>query len=252
MKVLKLYARRYISLITGVSKRVIHTAKGRQFVHFLHIGKTGGSAIKYALKLYSSNARYAIYIHNHNFILRDVPKGEGVVFFLRDPIERFISGFYSRQRQGQPKFFFPWSSGEKDAFEYFNTPNDLAITLSSQNREKKYRAQKAMKSIAHIKDIFWKWFESEEYLKSRMSDIFFIGFQERLFEDFEILKSKLALPDSIMLPRDEIQAHKNPDHLNKNLNEKAVENLKNWYKEDYKVIRICKEIIENQDLGCTQ
>ena len=87
---LKLYARRYISIITEVAKRVVHTAKGRQFVHFLHIGKTGGSAIKYALKSYSSNARYAIYIHNHNFILRDVPKGEGVVFFLRDPIERFI------------------------------------------------------------------------------------------------------------------------------------------------------------------
>ena len=35
---------------------------------------------------------------------------------------------------------------------------------------------------------------------SRLDDLFFIGFQEHLREDFELLKSRLWLPSDRMLP----------------------------------------------------
>ena len=73
----------------------------------------------------------------------------------------------------------------------------------------------AMRNIAHVRDSYWKWFESEEYFLSRLEDLFFIGFQEHLSADFEILKSKLRLPDSLLLPMDPIQAHANPLGLDK-------------------------------------
>ena len=38
------------------------------------------------------------------------------------------------------------------------------------------------------------WFGSGDVLRARIDDVFFIGFQDRLDEDFELLKRKLPLP----------------------------------------------------------
>ena len=97
-----------------------------------------------------------------------------------------------------------------------------------------------MKSIEHVRDSYWKWFESEEYFLSRMDDIVFIGFQENLSQDFETVRLKLGLPQGVSLPTDEVLAHKNPAHLDKTLNYRAVENLKHWYAEDIKFYAQCR------------
>ncbi len=235
--------RKTLSRIKKESKRVMQKMQGKQFVHFVHIGKTGGLAIKYALHQYSADSRYVIHLHPHNVRLRDVPKGESVVFFLRDPISRFISGFYSRQRQGLPRGFNRWSPDEKNAFKEFSTPNQLAIAISSTDDEEKRKAQLAMKSIQHVRDSYGKWFESEDYFRLRLSDFFFIGFQESLVEDFDILKSKLGLPENAELPNDDILAHRNPTGLDKTLTNEAIENLKKWYKDDFKFIALYEEVI---------
>jgi hypothetical protein len=211
-------------------------------VHFLHIGKTGGTAVKYALSQHLAESPYAICLHGHDFKLRDVPQGEGFVFFLRDPIARFVSGFYSRQRQGQPRGLWPWRPEEREAFEHFGTPNELAMGLSSRQEENRTRAQEAMKRIRHVKNSYWRWFESEEYFRSRLSDVFFIGFQESLAEDFCALTAKLGLPDS-ELPDDDIHTHRNPRDLDTALESEAIENLKRWYQDDYRFVRLCKEFL---------
>lgn len=239
----KVKFREILSRIKKELKRVIQKMQGKQFVHFLHIGKTGGSSIKYAMSQHFADNCYAIYLHSHHVRLRDVPGGERVIFFLRDPISRFISGFYSRQRQGRPRYFRRWNPDEKNAFEEFSTPNQLAIAIFSTDDKEKRRAQSAMESIQHVRDSYMEWFESEDYFRSRLSDVFFIGFQERLAEDFDILKLKLGLPENTKLPDDDILAHRNPVELNKTLADEAVENLKKWYKDDFKFIALCEEII---------
>ncbi len=207
-------------------------------MHFLHISKTGGTAVKKTLQLFLISERYIIKSYGHNMTLRMVPKGEGVIFFLRDPITRFTSGFYSRKRKGQPRYNCPWSENEKIAFEYFETPNDLGLALSSQDEKERARAEKAMRGIGHVNTSYWDWFESEEYYLSRLADIFFVGFQESLTEDWGKLRLKLGLPDSVKLPENDIEAHRNPQHLDRSLQDEAVENLKSWYQDDYKFIRL--------------
>jgi len=224
--------------------RAIDRMRGKKYVHVLHIGKTGGTAIKDALKPHRRAGRYVIRLHSHNVSLRDVPEGEYVVFFLRDPISRFISGFFSRQRQGMPRRFCPWSADENIAFQEFATPNKLAVALSSGNEEEKARAMKAIQNVEHVKTSYWDWFENESYYLSRLSDIFFIGFQENLSADFELLKSALGLPRGVSLPSDDIRAHKTPAGLDRTLEEKAVENLKRWYARDYDFIRLCRDTIK--------
>ena len=50
-----------------------HTTLGKKRVHFLHIGKTGGTAINYALKNHLITSRYVISMHLHGVKLRDIP-----------------------------------------------------------------------------------------------------------------------------------------------------------------------------------
>lgn len=227
----------------------MQTLRERQAVHFLHIGKTGGTAIKYALKPFLINDRFVIHLHPHTFTLRNVPEGERALFFLRDPVTRFVSAFYSRQRQGQPRIFMPWTPDEKVAFSHFDTPNKLAIALSAEDENERAKAVAAMKSIGHIRMHYWDWFDSEQYLMSRVADIMFIGFQESLVEDFQRLKAALGIPEAAALPADDVQSHRNPSHLDKSLQEQAVENLKQWYQQDYQLIAVCQGLVDQMRLN---
>jgi len=174
--------------------------------------------------------------------LRDIPKGESVFFFLRDPVGRFISGFYSRQRQGKPRYHSPWNNEERIAFSIFNTPNELALAISSEDPVERRHARDAMQSIRHVNSSYLDWFENEGYFRSRLDDIFFIGMQERLTEDFETLKLKLRLPAEAVLPNDDISAHKNPASLDVRLTTEALDNLASWYARDYEFFRQCKAL----------
>ena len=232
---------------TGFPWRASHDAGP---VHFLHVGKTGGTAFKHAMErtMQSSHAQEGeppctVHLHRHDVRLRDIPEGERFFFFVRDPVGRFVSGFYSRQRRGRPRYCGRWSREERYAFERFPTPDRLACALSSTNGEERISAETAMRSIPHVRDSYWKWFESEDYFLSRRDDLFFIGFQKTLSEDFEILKSRLRLPAGLRLPDDEVQSHANPRHLDRTLVDTAVANLSRWYERDFLFLRLCDRII---------
>ncbi|MBD3328478.1 hypothetical protein GF340_04200 [Candidatus Peregrinibacteria bacterium] len=227
--------------------RLLAKLQKKDIVHFLHIGKTGGSSIKYALhdkKKVLTNHKFIILCHAHNFTLTDTMVGEKLFFVVRDPVDRFISGFYSRKRQGLPRICVEWSDSEKEAFEAFATPNELALALSSKDPTTKEKAEKAMRSIGHVRSSYWDWFKSEELLLSRKSDILFIGNQVKLDEDFARLKKILNLPTDLDLPKDPVKAHKNPYHYDKHLDNQARDILKDWYYKDYAFL----QLLEKNDL----
>ncbi len=225
----------------------LYKLKGKQVVHFLHIQKTGGSAIKESIRYNLTNDKYVIQLHGHGFTLKDVPKGHKCFFVIRDPISRFVSGFYSRKRKGQPKYNIPWKINEEIAFNQFSTPNELALALSSENTDIKESAIRAMKNIANIKSSYCDWFHDEDYFLSRLEDILFIGEQEHLECDFEKLKRILFLPDQLKLPQDKVKAHRSNSNEDKHLDDQAKENLMLWYAQDYEFIKLCQEkIIKNK------
>lgn len=215
-------------------------------VHFLHIGKTGGSAIKHVLKKHLETPKYIIELHGHGTSLKDIPKGEYVVFFLRDPVSRFISAFYSRQRKGQPRYYSEWSDQDKEVFEIFKTPNNMACSLADQNSKQHSLSIKAMKSIQHFTP-YKKWYIDFEYFNSRIEDVLYIGFQESLTTDFAELVNTLELPQSVaILPTDDIAAHKNPKDLDKVIDKNGVLALRDWYSDDIKFISLCKRAMSNK------
>ena len=203
-------------------------------VHFLHIGKTGGTAIKNTLRDHTHNGPFRILLHDHKTTLPDIPQKEKVFFCVRDPIDRFVSGFYSRQRQGRPTYYAKWRKEERIAFGQFSTPNELGLALSSQNKDIASMAKFAMRSISHVNTSYWDWFKDEQYLLERAGDILYICRQERLAEDFDELVRRLELSSSLSLPVvNSAGAHSNPETLDKRLDDAAAQNLRDWYAKDY-------------------
>jgi hypothetical protein len=203
--------------------------------HFLHLSKTGGTAVKAALRDATDAGRYHLVLHTHRTRLRDIPPGEKFFFFLRDPLARYTSGFYSRRREGRPRYDFPWSAAEAKAFGRFQTPNALALALAGR-RLLNGPARKAMAAIEHVRDGYTRWIDGPSELLSRSSDLLHVGFTETLEQDFEILKRKLGLPAELRLPEDPVASHRTPGHLDRALDERGRAALEKWYRKDYELI----------------
>ena len=214
----------------------VRTRKPR--AHLIHIGKTGGTAIKSALAPRTTEGRYQIMLHSHEVGLRQIPSGDKVFFAVRDPLERFVSGFNSRQRQGQPRYNFPWTAGEERAFRLFSTPELLGSALSSNEGETRAAARQAMISIGHIQDSYWRWFEGLDYLQSRRDDLLLIMWFPSLDSSFARLCELLELP-GLALPNDDVTAHRNPASADRSLSDHAIDNLKGWYGSDFAFMELC-------------
>jgi hypothetical protein len=214
---------------------------GRRNVHFLHIGKTGGTALRTTLQ-HHGWGRYNLVFHPHRSLLTDIPRGELVVFFLRDPVTRFVSGFDNQRRHAAPYYNVEWSDGERVAFERFGNAEALALALGSGDAGSRAAAETAMEEIHHLRQPFWDWFGDEAYFRSRLEDVFFVGFQETFTADFAALRQKLQLTDDVQLPDDERLTQRRPDAAVP-LSAEAGELVRAWYAADYRLIRVVEQTL---------
>jgi hypothetical protein len=211
----------------------------------LHIGKTGGTAVKNALGNYLGSDSFDIKLHKHHVTLVDIPQGEKVVFFLRDPITRFISGFYSRKRKGQPRIYAEWDELDTKVFHCFDTPNALAKALGGPVGDSRRLARAALSKMIHSRQYSY-WTGDIEYFLSRLDDILFVGFQESLERDFLTLKQIVGLPSHCQLPNDDVAAHRSVGGDDKKIDPEVMLLLKNWYQSDRIFIALCRQIMASR------
>ncbi|MGB7405112.1 MAG: sulfotransferase family 2 domain-containing protein [Pacificimonas sp.] len=223
------------------SRRCLASLSNKRLLHFLHIGKTGGTAAKLALAELGSAPRHQLFLHGHRMTLADVPVGEGTLFFLRDPVSRFISGFNSRLRKGRPRTYVEWSAPEAAAFAIFKTPDDLASGLASTDAGRRADAMRAFEGIQHVRDRYDKWFGSPEYLLKRRNDIFFAGRQERLTDDVKRLFDCLNVPTDPRMPEDDVAAHRAPARMCTELSPRSETILKELLAADYRYLDLIDE-----------
>lgn len=222
--------------------RIFAAATERQIVHFLHISKTGGTAVKWALRRNVILPDYVILLHGHKTTLADVQPGESVIFCVRDPIQRFISGFYSRWRKGRPRHYSPWTRSEREAFARFTHPTQLAEALYAHEDEIRNAALEAMASIKHVNTSFWDWLIDEAHLKRHKSNVLTVARQEHLSQDFEEMKRILGIQEDISLPSDPIKSHRSPASLDRHLTALAIDNLRQWYDQDFACLKVCEQL----------
>lgn len=226
-------------------QRVVSVAEphdGRPPLNVLHIGKTGGTALKHVLTEHQAASRYQLLFRGHDVKLADIPVGERFMFLIRDPLTRFVSAFNGRLREDRPRYHYPWRDEERVAFGIFNAPDQLAVALSASDPVKREQAEQAMRGIGHVNTPYTFWFGDVDAFRARLSDVFFIGLQDRLDEDFELLKGKLDLPREVRLPGDERASHRTPAGFQDQLSETGRSNLERWYAWDVEFVRLCREL----------
>ena len=230
-------------------------------VHFLHIGKTGGTAIKSALRdaglafIKPKNAHKfpetpygRIQVHNHNFRMDDVPPGDHVIFFLRDPISRMVSGFHSRLNKGQPRYLSEWTPDEQRAFEAFPTVQRLAAALASDDAAERSLAGWAMKRIRHLGPME-RFTGPPDRIGARLDQVLHIGRQETLDADWRQIKRLLRLPAELELPTDPVAAHRGTRRDAPELDDRAVAALHDWYARDYVLLEFCEQLRAKRGWG---
>ena len=133
--------------ITPGGRTAAHQAEP---AHLLHIGKTGGTAMKEALRPVKTAGRYELLLHGHGTRLNNIPDGEPVFFVIRDPVERYVSGFNSRLREGA-RAIPPWTPLEKVVYERYPSADSLGRALSAEDPVERGRAAAAMMSLQHVR-----------------------------------------------------------------------------------------------------
>ncbi len=212
----------------------------KQRAHLLHPGKTGGTALKAALAPVAQDGRYEIQLHRHNVLLSDIPAGDRVFFSVRAPLDRFVSGFNSRQRKGRPRYDIPWSAAEERAFTTFPSPDSLGRALSSEDPQELRAAREAMMSIGQIRYSYWRWFLDADYFVQRRSDFLLILDFSELESSFRQLCQLLEV--RAVLPRDDVAAHRNPVDAPRHLSSRAAANLTKWYAADLTFVELCGKL----------
>ena len=74
----------------NLSSNLPDVRKDRRILHFLHVGKTGDTTIKTALRPHVCSGLYLIFLQQDTLRLKQVPPGErSIIFFLLNPVILF-------------------------------------------------------------------------------------------------------------------------------------------------------------------
>lgn len=212
-------------------------------VHFLHIGKCAGSYIKTLIRAINTQQQSVqIVAHPHRVILASLPPGTEYFFSIRLPEARFLSGFYSRKRKGQPRYYSEWSDQERLAFSTFEHANDLAEALFEEGG-KGQQAFAAMKSIEHLAVGQSDYVRGFGFFLTSRPPLAIIR-QEHFDQDIEVLYRRLGIAHPPQVAAEDVTAHRNDYANTPPLSEKAVANLRRWYGQDHEFYRLCAAWIE--------
>ena len=214
----------------------------REVLHFLHIGKTAGTQISHLGRQISDRSGlFRFEGHGHAAGLADLPNGSLYFFSTRDPIARFVSGFYSRKRKGMPRTYSEWTPHEALAFAAFDHADDLACQLSD-GANRQGEAVAAMRSISHVAMLQGDPFRCMGHFLQLRPPVHILR-QERLEEDVAVLARKLRLDVTPRFTSDPVKAHRNDYSDVPPLSETARANLRAWYAGDYAFLRQCEDWI---------
>lgn len=183
----------------------------------------------------------------HGKKLTDIPDGVPYFFSIRQPVSRFVSGFYERKRQGGDTYPNPWSLFEASAFKRFEHANDLAEALFLDS-DVGIQAREAIRSISHTSmqqvDHFAR---AGSFLKARPP--LAIVRQEFFREDFQFLLDRIGMKVEVqsLLNSDSAESRITDYTRVPSLSALAVQNVRTWYVQDVWFYRACEAwILENK------
>ena len=225
-------------------------SKSTPSICMLHIGKTGGSYLRSILK--HNEARWTLPLHllGHGATLKGTAKRFGadrqLAFVVRDPLVRFSSAFYSRQRQGRPTYQSQWSAEEAAAFLWFETAEELALALASKNEREKSAALFAFNAIQHLKGDLRHYLGGVETLLAARDNIAVCVDLPDLDAHLPKIMACLGVPDYVMPPNPE--THNSPNQI-PNLSPRAEAALRAHWAEEFELYETACDIARQLGFG---
>ena len=212
----------------------------------LHIGKTGGTALRDMLENAPSGCgadRIKMLRHKGGLGAAATRFPEAKLgFIVRDPVDRAVSGFLGRLRQGQPRYNTPWDADETEVFTRFPTPEALGLALAANLPE----ARAALQKVLHLRMDYAHFVGSVETLQTHAPRIFFVGDLASYDLDIARLKRLTDLPQDLHPPTDAIAAHRNPDQTLATLTPAARAGWEKTLSLDRQIYAACMAIRQRQ------
>jgi hypothetical protein len=173
----------------------------RPDVGFMHIPKTGGSGIQELCRKLAANGQPfpCCFPHRWTFgeIHRRFPKIR-VALILRDPLERTISSFNSRLRQGRPTYQSPWKPAEAAAFAHFP---DIRRYLDALIADDDLSLSACAYAQRHVRHLHWNYryyFGNAEAVRENAASITLLGRIEETDAFIDALLAEAGLaPESV-------------------------------------------------------
>lgn len=239
-------------------------------IHFIHIGKCGGTTINSFLRISETHHRKPPLIKLLKYII-----------WLRNPIARFVSSFWFIQVRAY-SYYIKYICGDKNnefikSFEKsydvkvskkdleihlelikrFDNPTDFAKKifeiLNNKNDKLNSLLNPNRYSLAnHLAQSIGFYLDNGKFIENNYNNIFFVGTVENINEDFKKLLNKLNTNTNFSQL---INKRNNQDYIfyDKYLSKKAIENIKEFYKGDYEALKMLKDykfISENYYNSC--
>lgn len=184
--------------------------QGRSLTHgILHIPKTGGTSLADTLKALAKDGHTIPIKFPHGWRARNILEASSktrICCLIRDPIDRAISGFNSRLRQGRPRYDNLWTVGEAVSFSFFSSGLEMIDGLAAEDDRTKSAALFALHNITHLKYNYEYYFEGPEYIDTIKSQI---GIVENM-SDYDRFCDRLF--SEINIPLDTTSDHRRHSH----------------------------------------
>lgn len=208
---------------------------------FLHIPKTGGTAIRTAIEsvaVAEDGNRVRYFGHRSN--LDDLAAYE-VFFVVRDPIERVISGFHSRRRMGLPRYHSVHTPGEAATFRRWPELEPLVLDIATGDTD----ALAAWDTVAHLRPLS-TWLVSTDVIEA--SNITYIAELSTLGREWPQMRALCGLGDDIELPSSPVASHRAPERPPE-LSGNARAALRLLLAEDYELYACCQRVRRRRGWG---
>jgi hypothetical protein len=209
---------------------------------YIHIGKTGGTLIREVLRSLPPEHRRRFRFHGHDVTLPqalEADPGMPVFFSVRRPETLFVSAFNSRRREGRPTYERPHNRQERIAFGLFDTPNELAESLSAAEPHLRACAEFSMLAINHVRKGLRWYLRDVETLERHRDSIAFVLLQERLEADLREFTERIGVPLEAATVSPAERLHVATAEDEQELSEAGLANIREWYRPHQEIYDWC-------------
>jgi len=227
---------------SGRRQRVNESITKPAFV-FFHLAKNGGGSISWFLRPIRDSWYHAGHRETLPGLAERFPQSP-IVFFVRHPVSRFVSGFYNLHRARSQGVRRLPSTADVLGFNLFPTPDDLLSGLRSADEWTRSAAEYAMNNLPFLRNPLANNLISTATVDAHLSRIAFIGTQENFSNSVEAMRTALSLPASLSLNANDRKSHRSPATLRTTISDENREVLLEWYRDDLVLYEHCRQIHE--------